>query len=84
MEPEMQQKVTELLELTKENNMMLRSMRRLQRWTSAFKVVYWLVLIGVAAGAFYFLQPYMAQFKSFSSAWQNSDLKGFFDQSQNK
>ena len=37
---------------------MLRKMRGAQRRANIFKFLYWLVIIGIAAGAFYFLQPY--------------------------
>ena len=79
MDPEMRQKIFEVLELSKENNQMLRVMRRNQRWMVFFRVFYWIVLIGIALGAFYFLQPYVAQIKSFGSSLPNAaDLQAFF------
>ncbi len=54
-------KLDELLELTRENNKILRSMRRAQRWAAVMRVIYWIILIGVSVGAFYFLQPYLKQ-----------------------
>jgi hypothetical protein len=46
------------LELEQENNKILRSMKRSMLWTRVMTVVYWLIIIGISVGAFYFLQPY--------------------------
>ena len=51
------QKLDELLELTRENNKILRSMRRTQRWSSFFTYVYWLVILGSIFGVYYYFQP---------------------------
>ena len=81
MEPGMNEKLDELLVLTKENNQMLHKMRRIQRWSTAFKVFYWIIIIGVTAGAFIFLQPYVDQIKSFGSSLpQPADVQAFFSQ----
>jgi len=45
--------------LVVENNRMLHKMRRAQILGTIFTVVYWLVIIGVGIGAFYFVQPYI-------------------------
>jgi predicted negative regulator of RcsB-dependent stress response len=75
MEPEknVQEKsdMTELLELTRENNRILKSLRRIHRWNVFFRVVYWIIIVGIAVGAFYFLQPYVDQFKSISGSFSN-------------
>lgn len=61
-------KLEELLELSRENNEILRSMRRTQRWKSFFTLVYWAVILGSIFGVYYYLQPtiqkYMKTFKS--------------------
>ncbi|HEY4518541.1 MAG TPA: hypothetical protein VJG48_02850 [Candidatus Paceibacterota bacterium] len=49
----------ELLELTRENNKILRSLRAHNRWATFSHIVYWLVIIGVSVGTFYYLQPYL-------------------------
>lgn len=58
MEPN-NQMLEELLELTRENNKILKQMRRSLMWGRALRIVYWLVILGVAIGSFYFLQPYI-------------------------
>lgn len=51
------QKMGELLELTKENNKMLRAMRRSQKITSLFSFVYWIAILGSIFGTYYYFQP---------------------------
>lgn len=81
----MQTKLDELLIMTRENNQMLRGLRRLQRLTFFFRILYWVILVGVAVGAFYFLQPYVAQIKSFGSSLpQTADIELFIDQLSGK
>jgi hypothetical protein len=50
-------KLDELLELTNENNKILRGMRRTQRWGSFFTIVYWAVILGSIFGVYYYFQP---------------------------
>lgn len=51
------QKLGELLELTRENNDILRSMRRTQRWSSFFSFMYWVLILGSIFGTYYYFQP---------------------------
>jgi Mg2+/Co2+ transporter CorC len=46
------------LEMAKENNGMLRSMRRSQRWHTAITMVYWAIIIGLPVYLYYiFIRP---------------------------
>ncbi len=65
-------KLEEILELTKENNRILHSLRGAQRRASAFRLLYWLVIIGLGFGAFYYIQPYLEQIMSVYSGAQDS------------
>ncbi len=47
------------LELEEENHKMLKRMERRDRWARIFKIFYWLIIVGTALGAYYFLQPYI-------------------------
>ena len=49
-------KIDELLELTKENNKILHGMRRTQRLSSFFTLVYWAVILGSIFGTYYYFQ----------------------------
>jgi hypothetical protein len=61
VEPSLEKKLDELMELTTENNRMLHRMRRVQRWAAAMRALYWLLIIGLAFGSFYFVKPYFEQ-----------------------
>lgn len=50
-------KLDELLEITRENNKILRGMRRTQRWKSFFSFVYWMLILGSIFGVYYYFQP---------------------------
>lgn len=50
-------KLDELLEISHENNKILNSMRRVQRWRSFFTVIYWAVILGSVLGVYYYFQP---------------------------
>jgi predicted transcriptional regulator with HTH domain len=54
-------KIDELLDLTKENNRILRSMHRRMIWSQVFSYIYWLVILGSLGWSYYYLQPYIAQ-----------------------
>ena len=59
MDDESKKLLEDTLELTKENNEMLRHMRRSQKFSFILRAIYWFVIIGIALGSFYFLQPYI-------------------------
>ena len=67
------------LELNEENNKMLHDMERRERWTRIMSWIYWIVIIGSALGAYYFLQPYIDSVKKLFEALPNavSVLKSF-------
>lgn len=52
-----QEKLEEVYHLTVENNEILRSMRRQQHITNAFRFIYWLVILGALGGAYYYIRP---------------------------
>ncbi len=55
-------KIDELLDLTRENNRILRSMHRRMIWSQVMTFFYWLIILGVAGWSFYTLQPYIAKY----------------------
>ncbi len=55
----MEEEIKRIRELTEENNQILRKMRRSQKIASAMRTLYWLIIIGITIGAFYYLQPYL-------------------------
>ncbi len=59
----MDQEIKELLqaniELSRENNKILKKIRGTQKRAVITKILYWIIIIGIAVGAFYFIQPFI-------------------------
>ncbi len=49
----------ETLELEKENNRLLKKIWQTQKWRSIFVIAKWVIIIALAGGAYYFIQPYV-------------------------
>jgi len=58
----------EIYDLVKENNHMLKGMRRANRFSSILRVIYWILIIAVSVIAYNFIQPYL---NSALNAYQN-------------
>ena len=56
--------IAEVRKLTEENNEMLHKMKRTMRITAIFRTIYWVIVIGLAVGAYYVVQPYVEQAQS--------------------
>lgn len=87
MDPEIKEALRALLQMTEENNKMLRKMRRLQKWESVWRTIKFLIIIGIAFGSFYFLEPYfdkvMQIYQSvvdMEKKISDSPIKSFFGQ----
>lgn len=70
----------QILEITKDNQ---EKIHRLYRglWISRiWRVAYWIIVIGIAVGGFYFIQPYIDELKSAYSGFQEqlNVVKGAF------
>ena len=77
MDPESKKALEETLELTRENNRMLHSMRRSMRLARMMSFLYWALIIGTAFGAYYFIQPYIDQLMGvYGGAKSNLDSIG--------
>lgn len=59
MEPEEREMLKKALELSEENNRMLHAIRRGMFWGKVVRIIYWVVIIGAAIGAYYYLEPYI-------------------------
>jgi len=55
---ELKNMVQETLTLARQNNILLKKMRSAQRWAQITRTVYWLVIIALSIGAYYYVQPY--------------------------
>jgi len=58
---EIKQLLKENIETSKESLKILKGIRRSNRISAFFRIIYWLIIIGAAFGAYYFLQPYLNQ-----------------------
>jgi len=58
MNPDEKSLLEKTYALAEENHKLLKSLRNSHRVSAFFTFIYWLIIIGVAAGAFYYLQPY--------------------------
>lgn len=59
MDPEVKQLLEENLKISKENNVLLLKVRSVQKWAQITRILYWVIIILVSIGAFYFIQPYL-------------------------
>jgi hypothetical protein len=59
MTPEEKSLLERTHKLAEENNEILRGIRRSNRISAVFRVIYWIIIIGIGVGTFYFLQPYL-------------------------
>lgn len=72
----------ETARLARENNDMLKKIRRGQKWARGWRIAYWVIIIGVAVGAFYFLQPYVEALRESYVKAQSTlqNFKGIFQE----
>ena len=59
MDQELKKLLEENLKVSKENNVILTKIRSVQRWGQIARVLYWVLIIGVSVGAFYYIKPYL-------------------------
>jgi hypothetical protein len=59
MTPEERELLNKSVALSEDNNKILHSMRRSMRIAHFMSILYWLFIIGISVGAFYFMQPYI-------------------------
>ncbi|MEN9551990.1 MAG: hypothetical protein RI935_367 [Candidatus Parcubacteria bacterium] len=52
-----EEKLDLVYEMTLENHDILQSLRRQQYVSSAFRLLYWVVILGAIGGAYYYIRP---------------------------
>ncbi len=70
MTPEEKSLLERTLKLSEENNNILRKMRRSARISSLFHIFYWVVIIGLSVGSYYFIEPYFSALPNLMNAVQ--------------
>lgn len=58
MTPEEKDMLRKTLELSQDNNKILRGILVRARWSMFFRLAYWGIIIALAFGAYYFAKPY--------------------------
>lgn len=58
-ESDLTRQIEEIKELTQENNHMLKSIRRHNRFAGFMRLIYWIIIIGAAIGSYYYIQPFI-------------------------
>ncbi len=74
-----QEKLDELYELSQENNEILRSLLRREKFATYMRLIYWLVIIGAVFGLYYYVEPVINYISNNSSG-----LRDFFDSINSK
>ena len=64
MTPEERSLLERTASLAEENNKMLRSIRRSGRVALAMRIGYWVIILVLSFGAYYFIQPYVESMTS--------------------
>ncbi len=57
MDPKEKELLEESVELSRENNKILKKLRSAMRVSRAFKIMYWTIIIGSMFGFYYYFQP---------------------------
>lgn len=59
MDQELRELLEKNLKISEENNDLLKKMHRSQRWSMVMSAMYWLFIVGITFGVYYYLQPYI-------------------------
>jgi len=83
MTPDERSLLEETLALAKDNNKILRSIRSSNRIAMVMRVLYWVVIVALSFGAYYFIQPYFTLLTRMGgSPATGGGLQGTLDQAQ--
>ena len=78
MTPDEKEILKKTLELSQENNKMLHSIKRSILRGRIFQIIYWIIIVGAAIGAYYYVEPYIdSAVGAYGSV--KGDLKSFGD-----
>lgn len=61
MDPKDKELLERTLKISEENNKILKGMRRAGRFAFFFRMFYWMIIIGIGLGSYYFIEPYLKQ-----------------------
>ena len=72
MTPEEKKMLVDTYELSKENNVILKKMRRSALISSSFRVIYILIILGLTYGSYVLIQPYIDQMRGLYGSVQDT------------
>jgi len=75
MDPESKQLLQNTLALTEENNKMLHKIRGVQRRGAIWNTIKILVIIAIALGSFYYIEPYLEKVMNLYSSVSGMEQK---------
>jgi hypothetical protein len=70
MEQEDKRKLERLLDISEENNKILKTLLRNMRWGRLLRIIYWGLIIAASVGAFYYFQPLIDELSGAYGAFQ--------------
>ena len=81
MNPDQIRLLDEAVSLARENNRLLRAMRRSGRLNFILRLFYWAIIIGLSYGAYIYIQPYVETLQSgYTTVKTEGDrIKGLVD-----
>ena len=59
MDPESKKLLDENLRISRETKELLEKIWSAQKWARFFRIFYWVLILGAAVGAYYYLEPYL-------------------------
>ncbi|MFT7558087.1 MAG: hypothetical protein ACI83D_000771 [Planctomycetota bacterium] len=71
----------ELLELTRENHEILKSLRRAQKFRNITRLFYWLIIVAIGLGAFIWIKPFLQNIEDVYDSFlhQSNEVQASFD-----
>lgn len=83
MDPELDKRLKAIEYKLNENQHILKRIRRVQRNSGLLRLFYWLVIIGIAFGSFYYIAPYLKQIREAYGQFNNGTIKFNFPELNN-
>ena len=66
-----EEKLDAIYEMTLQNHEVLKTIRRQQYISGAFRTLYWLIVLGVIGSSYYFIRPFIGTLSSNASQLQS-------------
>ncbi len=83
MHEEFDQKLERLTKMVEEDHQMIRSLYTRARINSILRIIYLILIVGAAVGAYYFIEPYLTKvmeiYNSVKNTQANFNPQGIFE-----